>query len=130
MEQPRSGRDFEYDPTIKAGPGVGGFIGEQRLNRKRWWLYSFGGLGVAFGSVLLAALMFDAEAASGLVLLGWFGSYIFWLNLCARRFHDMGRSGWNVLWGFLPLAGPFVLIALCGFEKSDPHPNKWGMPRT
>ncbi len=47
------------------------------------------------------------------------------LGLMFRRFHDTGRSGWNWLWTFLPIAGQIVLIVLwC--QPSQPEANKYG----
>ena len=42
-----------------------------------------------------------------------------------RRLHDTGRSGWNCLWSFLPIAGSIVLIVLC-CQPSQPMENKYG----
>ena len=36
------------------------------------------------------------------------------LAVFVRRMHDIGRSGWNWLWGFLPIVGWIILlIYLC-----------------
>ncbi len=32
------------------------------------------------------------------------------LAVTVRRLHDTGRSGWNLLWAFLPLIGAILLI--------------------
>lgn len=81
-------------------------------------------------------------------VLGWFGGRIqstgveqTWLGIifeifsliclisliCAsiRRLHDTGKSGWNVLWYFLPLIGWIIeIILLC--RGSQPGDNKYG----
>lgn len=42
-----------------------------------------------------------------------------------RRLHDVGKSGWNILWILLPLVGPIYLIVLyC--QPSQPWENQWG----
>jgi len=47
------------------------------------------------------------------------------LAVGVRRFHDIGKSGWNYLIGLIPLAG--VIILLVWFCKdSQPGENKWG----
>ena len=129
-----AGRDYAYDSTIKLGPGSGGaFIGEQRVNRTRWWLYSIGGLAAYICLFILAIALINATGLDGfayLAILGWWAAAIYWFNLNARRFHDMGRSGWHVLWLFFPLIGPLIIIVWCGFGPSDPTTNKWGAPRT
>ena len=48
------------------------------------------------------------------------------LSLMFRRLHDTGRSGWNCLWDFLPIAGQIVLIVLC-CQPSQPMDNKYGL---
>ena len=81
-------------------------------------------------------------------VLGWFGGRIqgsgfeqVWLGiifevlslicfisiLCAsiRRLHDTGKSGWNVLWYFLPLIGWIIeVVLLC--RASQPGDNQYG----
>jgi len=47
------------------------------------------------------------------------------LALGVRRLHDVGKSGWMYLVGFIPLAGAIWLIVLWARE-SKPGENKWG----
>jgi len=42
----------------------------------------------------------------------------------ARRLHDIGRSGWWMLIGFIPLAGLVILVF--NFLDSQPGPNVYG----
>lgn len=47
--------------------------------------------------------------------------------ICAqiRRLHDIGKSGWNICWGFIPvLGGLYVLYLLC--KASEPGENQYG----
>ncbi|MCH5226332.1 MAG: DUF805 domain-containing protein [Muribaculaceae bacterium] len=47
--------------------------------------------------------------------------------ICAaiRRLHDTSRSGWNILWGLLPLIGTIILIVYwC--QASQPGENQYG----
>jgi uncharacterized membrane protein YhaH (DUF805 family) len=45
----------------------------------------------------------------------------------ARRLHDINRTGWWLLIGFVPLVGPILLIVwFC--QKSDPNTNDYGPP--
>ena len=47
------------------------------------------------------------------------------LTVSVRRLHDIGKSGWNVLWGFLPIVGAIMLIYwFC--QDSQVGENKWG----
>mgnify|MGYP003297531573 CR=1 FL=1 len=46
------------------------------------------------------------------------------IAVCVRRLHDIGKSGWWFLLGFIPI-GPIVLFAwFC--KDSQPGVNKWG----
>ena len=47
------------------------------------------------------------------------------LAIIVRRLHDVGRSGRNVLWLFLPIIGWCILaVYLC--QKSTSYTNKYG----
>lgn len=47
------------------------------------------------------------------------------LGLCVRRLHDIGKSGWNVLWGLLPIAGAIILLVYY-LRDSQMHDNEYG----
>ena len=66
--------------------------------------------------------------------LGLFTSVygIFWLitlvaslAVFVRRLHDVGKSGWNILWMLLPVIGPIILL-LYLIQDSEPGANKYG----
>ena len=45
-------------------------------------------------------------------------------SLAVRRLHDIGKSGWSLMWAFIPLIGSILLIVwLC--RDSDPD-NRYG----
>ena len=46
------------------------------------------------------------------------------LSLHIRRFHDTGRSGWNILWAFIPLFGAIYVLRI-DCTASDVR-NEWG----
>ena len=45
----------------------------------------------------------------------------------ARRLHDIGRSGWWQLLGFIPIIGWLVLIYWAA-QPGEPAANQWGSP--
>lgn len=47
------------------------------------------------------------------------------LSAGARRLHDIGRSGWNQLWFFLPIIGWIIIIVRLA-RAGDPEPNAYG----
>ena len=47
------------------------------------------------------------------------------LAVSVRRLHDIGKSGWNYFFVFIPIVGPFIL--LFRFCKEGEHrSNSWG----
>ena len=47
------------------------------------------------------------------------------LAVAVRRLHDIGKSGWNLLWILLPIVGAIMLIYwYC--QDSQLGENKWG----
>ena len=47
------------------------------------------------------------------------------LAVAVRRLHDIGKSGWNLLWILLPIVGAIMLIYwFC--QDSQVGENKWG----
>ena len=99
-----------------------------RARRKEYWMFAL------FDSLIFLVLIFfdvvigtfDMEAAMGL-LGGLYLLALFMprLAVAVRRFHDIGQSGWMVLIGFIPLVGPFVLLAFMA-RDSQPGENKYG----
>lgn len=49
------------------------------------------------------------------------------LAVGARRLHDIGRSGWWLLVGFIPVIGTLILIYFY-VQPSDPERNEYGPP--
>ncbi len=47
------------------------------------------------------------------------------LAVTVRRLHDRNRSGWNILWGWVPAFGAFVLVIwFC--KRGVPGDNRFG----
>lgn len=47
------------------------------------------------------------------------------LAVAARRFHDMGHSGWWQLLGIVPLIGAIIIFVWCA-RRGEDGPNKYG----
>jgi uncharacterized membrane protein YhaH (DUF805 family) len=81
-------------------------------------------------ALILAAIdrAIDLEIGLGVGVLG--GLYSLFvlvpsLAVLFRRLHDTGHSGWAILYIFIPLAGPIILLVfLC--QDSYPAENKYG----
>ena len=80
-------------------------FGGRACRAEYWWFMLFGAL------VNCAAAIIDSQGsagiAEGLVTLALFLPY---LGVAVRRLHDVNRSGWWLLLGFVPLVGEIVLL--------------------
>lgn len=47
------------------------------------------------------------------------------LALVVRRLHDTDRSGWNILFGLIPIVGGFILLFFY-VSEGTPGPNRFG----
>ncbi len=57
--------------------------------------------------------------------VSWFWS----ISMQIRRLHDLGKSGWNVLIGFIPIIGwiyAIYLFIITFFIKGNPTDNRYG----
>jgi uncharacterized membrane protein YhaH (DUF805 family) len=64
-----------------------------------------------------------------ILLVGMLLLYWVLLMLIVKRFHDHGRSGWNILQWLIPLVGQFIYIwnwIELFFVKGSSGPNKFG----
>lgn len=113
-----------------------------RFRRRDYWLVSLTCVGINYlmipflqdTSNALQAL--DPQQGPGLdmlptivtVLLYCF--FMIWISVSAaiKRFHDMGNSGWKVLWIFAPFIQVYFIIKLALF-RGHPVPNAYGPPR-
>lgn len=68
--------------------------------------------------VLAIAVLVGAAADIYLSLAG--------LALLVRRIHDIGRTGWWVLVGLVPIAGPIILLVFA-LSEGTPGPNRYGL---
>ena len=61
-------------------------------------------------------------------VLGWLISLAILVPTLAvgvRRLHDTGRSGWNLLFGLIPLVG-WIIVIIFLVQKSDDAANEYG----
>lgn len=47
------------------------------------------------------------------------------LAVTVRRLHDINKSGWNILWGIIPLIGAILLLVWC-CQDSKAEVNQYG----
>lgn len=72
------------------------------------------------------------DAASGTGALFWMLYFVAVVAMLPpsiavafRRLHDVGKSGWNLFWILLPIAGPVILLVYF-VRQGEPGPNQYG----
>lgn len=92
---------------------------EGRVGRQEFWMF------VLFS--ILIQIAFDIVGLDIISMLVSLGLLVPSLALGARRLHDIGKSGWWQLLGFIPIVGWIILIVWWA-TKTDPVANQYGNP--
>lgn len=94
-----------------------------RATRKEYWLYFFVMMGLSMvSSVTLKPYLLASQLSS---LIYFFVFLIPGLAITIRRLHDIGKSGWNFLFGLIPFVGAIILLVFfC--RKSQEGENRYG----
>ncbi|CAN5911568.1 DUF805 domain-containing protein [soil metagenome] len=87
-----------------------------RASRSEYWWFFFAYFGVAIVGRLIN--QYIAVVVILIVLLPL-------IAVTVRRLHDIGKSGWMVLIGLIPVVGTLVLIYFY-VQPSQPGANRWG----
>ena len=95
-----------------------------RARRKEYWWFYLASVGVMIGAMIIDAIIGSDGVFYSLSILALFLPS---LGVTVRRLHDTGRSGWNVLWGIIPLVGAILLIIWLASDTSPQH-NQYGAP--
>lgn len=102
-----------------------------RSGRKEYWMF------LLFQAVVSIALnlvsMLGASMDSSLVaVLASVAAFVFGLAMLipgiavsVRRMHDIDKSGWQLLWGLVPIAGAIILLVFM-VKAGTPGPNRFG----
>lgn len=106
------------------------FSFEGRVGRKTWWLATLGIIAAVIAVQVLMAVLATMSETAGLI------GAIFALAVClalvvpslaitAKRWHDVDKSGWWLLLGFVPVANLYALV-MTGFIKGTEGRNQYG----
>ncbi|MEU1481537.1 DUF805 domain-containing protein [Streptomyces sp. NPDC005760] len=92
-----------------------------RARRKEYWMF------VLFATIIYAVfLVISLVAKQPLIVFVPIVAFLLpGLAVTARRLHDTGRSGWWILFQFVPLAGPITLFVFSLLD-GEPGDNKYG----
>lgn len=93
-----------------------------RSRRTEYWMFTLFNLIISF--VIAFA---EGMVGSPGIVYALYGLAVFLpsLGVMIRRLHDIGRSGWWVLIGFVPLVGLIVLLVFA-VTDSNPGDNEYG----
>ena len=99
-----------------------------RARRKEYWFFILFNILIAAGLTLIDTFVGTYDTLRGVGLLSGLyslGMLLPSLAVGVRRLHDIGRTGWWLLIGIVPLIGPIVLLVFAVLE-SQPGDNQYG----
>ncbi len=104
-----------------------------RINRKNFILGFFTSIATLIVALLLIIILpgklLDNAIFATIVSFFWViivvCVIVFNLSLLVRRWHDIGRSGWMIIFTSIPYIG-FVVYIYLVIRKGDVKPNKYG----
>ena len=103
--------------------GSGAHSGHHSGQRAEYWYFFLCNLIVAIALGIIGAVI--GHNSNILGMLYCLAVFIPNLAVIVRRLHDIGKSGWWILIGLIPLIGPIWLLVLLVID-SNPGDNKYG----
>ncbi len=104
-----------------------------RARRSEYWYFVLFNMLINFVLSTLMALgggYSDEMSAFAMIIAGLMSIYglvaiIPGIAVSIRRLHDTGRSGWNLLWGFVPLIGSIIVLIFMATDSVQGE-NQYG----
>ena len=101
-----------------------------RASRAEFWTFVLFNLVAESALIALDLIVFGTQSPIGAgagVFSAIYSLAVFLpaLGVTIRRLHDVGRTGWWVLIGLVPLLGLIVLVVFC-IGDSQPNENRYG----
>lgn len=92
-----------------------------------WWFVLFYCLVLIAAAVLdnLFDITFEYSFYGAIYCIAALVLFLPNLTVTVRRLHDINKSGWNILWGIIPLIGSILLIVWC-CQDSNLEANQYG----
>jgi uncharacterized membrane protein YhaH (DUF805 family) len=114
---------MEFTQSVKRNMTTGAYaqISGRASRSEYWWFVLFTLIASAAAGVL--DVFFPGDLLQSLFSIAIF---IPGIALGIRRMHDIGKSGWWLLIGLIPIIGWIVLIVWLA-TKSDAGSNQWGV---
>ncbi|MCI5112501.1 MAG: DUF805 domain-containing protein [Marivita sp.] len=103
------------------------FTGRASRSEFWWWILAVFLTLIVVG--IVDAILFGTgpEAGQPISALVSLGLLLPNIAVGARRMHDIGKSGWWLLIGLIPVIGFFVLLYFY-VQPSEPETNQYGAP--
>lgn len=101
---------------------------EGRARRKEYWMFFLFNTIIALIAATLDNILgitFKNEIFGIIYLVYSIALFMPSWSVGVRRLHDVGKSGWNLLWGIIPLIGTIYLLILT-VRDSEFGDNKYG----
>ena len=98
-----------------------------RARRTEYWMFILFNIFFALAAAMLDNLIGTANPSGYGIIYGLYAFAIFipGLAVSIRRLHDVGKSGWMILIGIIPLIGGIWLLVLM-VSDSNPGENQYG----
>ena len=97
-----------------------------RARRREYWTFALVNCLIAM-LLLILGLAFgeDSPASNIMVTIFYLIMLVPNLSVSVRRLHDIGKSGWWLFIGLIPLIGSLLLL-VWSFMDSEPDENQYG----
>lgn len=95
-----------------------------RACRSEYWYWQLALFIIGFVVGIIEIAMGYGEESSPIGSIINLALFLPSLAVFVRRMHDIGRSGWNFFWSFLPIIGWIILLVYCCKPSSEP--NQYG----
>ncbi len=98
-----------------------------RARRKEYWMFTLFNILFAVGAILIDYTVgTNFLAGYGIFyMLYALATFVPGLGVTVRRLHDVGKSGWMILVGLIPLIGAIWLLVLL-VQEGDRGINRFG----
>ena len=104
---------------------------EGRSSRSEYWywmLFLWLCLVLAVIALIVVAAVLPSPVVLGafqiLLVLFYLAAILPSIAVTVRRFHDLGKSAWNLLWSLIPFGGLYLLYLYV--QPSQPGANAYG----
>lgn len=115
-------------PPVQGGLAWLLFSFDGRIPRRTFWGCRVAMLAVTFGLTIAVQSIFARDSRAQLVAAFLINPPSLWISLAieVKRWHDLGKSGWNVLWHLIPFLGVIIIVVQLGFLRGTEGENTYG----